>query len=123
MDSDSDSNSSVHSLETAAFRSSATIPPSSSLDDLQFERGPRGEQFLIVNHTANQRNGSEVSRIWLHSGERRRMDNRSNDRYWRRNHCKKLLTPERNQLMEDIIEACECLKAWWKKELIQQQKD
>ena len=37
--------------------------------------------------------------------------------------AKKLLTPERNQLMEDIIEACECLKAWWKKELIQQQKD
>ena len=36
---------------------------------------------------------------------------------------KKLLTPERNRLAEDIIEACECLKAWWKKELIQQQKD
>jgi hypothetical protein len=34
----------------------------------------------------------------------------------------KLLTPKRNQLTEDIIEACECLKAWWKKELIQQQK-
>src|SRR4030095_5704117 len=37
--------------------------------------------------------------------------------------AKKLLTPERNQLTEDIIEACECLKAWWKKGLIQQQKD
>ena len=37
--------------------------------------------------------------------------------------AKKLLTPEKNQLAEDIIEACECLKAWWKKELIQQQKD
>jgi hypothetical protein len=37
--------------------------------------------------------------------------------------AKKLLTPERNQLSEDIIEACECLKAWWKKGLIQQQKD
>jgi hypothetical protein len=35
----------------------------------------------------------------------------------------KLLIPKRNQLAEDIIEACECLKAWWKKELIQQQKD
>ena len=34
--------------------------------------------------------------------------------------AKKLLTPERNPLTEDIIETCECLKAWWKKELIQQ---
>jgi hypothetical protein len=56
MDSDSDSNSSVRSSRTAAFRSSATIPPSPSPDDPQFERG---------------------------GGERRRMDNGSNDRYWR----------------------------------------
>jgi hypothetical protein len=88
MDSDSDSNSSVYSSGTAAFRSSATIPPSPGPDDPQFERGSRGEQFLIVNHTANQRNGSEVSKIWFHGGERRRMDNRSNDRYWRCSHCK-----------------------------------
>ena len=83
MDSDSGSNSSVRSSRTAAFHSSAIIPPSSRSDDPQFERGPRGEQFLIVNHTTNQRNGSEVSKIWLHGGERRRMDNGSNDRYWR----------------------------------------
>src|SRR5271163_420870 len=85
MDSDSDSNS---SSRTAAFRSSATIPPSPSPDDPQFERGPRGEQFLIVNHTANQRNGPEVSKIWFHGEERRRMDNGTNDRYWRCSHCK-----------------------------------
>jgi hypothetical protein len=36
---------------------------------------------------------------------------------------KKLITPERNQLKEDIIEACECecLKAWWRNSLIEQQ--
>ena len=85
MDSDSDSNSSVHSSEASSFRSSTTIPPSLNPDDPQFERGPRGEQFLVVNHTANQRNGSEISKIWFHG-----------------------------------TEACECLKAWWKKELIQQ---
>jgi hypothetical protein len=34
---------------------------------------------------------------------------------------KKLITPERNQLAEDIIEACECLKAWWRNSLIEQQ--
>ncbi len=44
-------------------------------------------------------------------------------RSYERMFVEKLLTPERNQLTEDIIEACECLKAWWKKELIQQQKD
>jgi hypothetical protein len=34
--------------------------------------------------------------------------------------AKKLLAPERNTLSEGIIEACQCLKAWWKKDLIQQ---
>jgi hypothetical protein len=75
MDSDPGSNSSVRSSRTAAFRSSATIPPSPSLGDPQFERGPRGEQFLIVDHTANQRNGSEVSKIWFH-GRRNLFNNR-----------------------------------------------
>ena len=36
---------------------------------------------------------------------------------------KELLTTERNRPMEDIIETCECLKAWWKKDLIKQQED
>ena len=35
--------------------------------------------------------------------------------------AKKLITPERNQLREDIIEACECLKALWRNSLIEQQ--
>ena len=34
---------------------------------------------------------------------------------------KKLIATERNQLGEDIIEACECLKAWWRNRLIKQQ--
>jgi len=34
--------------------------------------------------------------------------------------AKKLLTPDRNALKDDIIEATECLKAWWKDELIKQ---
>jgi hypothetical protein len=34
---------------------------------------------------------------------------------------KKLITSERHQLEEDIIEACECLKAWWRNCLIEQQ--
>jgi hypothetical protein len=34
--------------------------------------------------------------------------------------AKKLITPERNHLREDIIEACECLKAWWRNSLVEQ---
>jgi hypothetical protein len=34
---------------------------------------------------------------------------------------KKLLTPERNALADDIIEATECLKAWWAQDFIQQE--
>ena len=34
---------------------------------------------------------------------------------------KKLITPERNRLTEDIIEASECLKNWWDHGLIVQQ--
>jgi hypothetical protein len=36
--------------------------------------------------------------------------------------AKKLLTPERNVLSMDIIKACECLKTWWKNDLLEQQK-
>jgi hAT family C-terminal dimerisation region len=35
---------------------------------------------------------------------------------------KKLITPERNALAEDIIETCECLKARWKNSVIEQQE-
>jgi hypothetical protein len=34
---------------------------------------------------------------------------------------KELITYERNQLGEDIIEACGCLKTWWRNSLIEQQ--
>jgi hypothetical protein len=27
--------------------------------------------------------------------------------------AKKVVTAERNRLSEDIVQACECLKAWW----------
>jgi hypothetical protein len=35
--------------------------------------------------------------------------------------AKKLITPERNRLSDDIIEAIECLKAWWDSGVIHQQ--
>jgi len=40
--------------------------PSQSLsfNDPDYETYKRGQQFMIVDHTANQRNGLEVSKIW-----------------------------------------------------------
>jgi hypothetical protein len=40
--------------------------PSQSLsfNDSDYKTYKRGQQFMIVDHTANQRNGLEVSRIW-----------------------------------------------------------
>jgi hypothetical protein len=35
--------------------------------------------------------------------------------------AKKLISPERNHLGEEIIEACEYLKAWWRNSLFEQQ--
>ena len=34
--------------------------------------------------------------------------------------CQKLLTPERNALADDVIEATECLEAWRAQSFIQQ---
>jgi hypothetical protein len=58
--------------------SSSVIPESPSASDPAFE-SYKSQQFVIVDHTANIRNGS-------------------------------------------IIEAYECLKAWWKNNLIEQQE-
>src|SRR6266480_5309826 len=56
-------------------------------------RHNKSQQFVIVDHTANIRNGSEVSKIWRHGFERRRVDDGTFDRYWRCGHCqhKKIL--------------------------------
>jgi hAT family C-terminal dimerisation region len=32
--------------------------------------------------------------------------------------AKKMITPDRNGLNDDIVEACECLKYWWDNSLV-----
>jgi hypothetical protein len=76
MDSNSDSDSSVRSTNTAAFRSSPAIP---NHNDPQYERGLVGEQF-VVDHTANFILRVKVSGIWHHGGERRRTIDSFNSR-------------------------------------------
>jgi len=66
------------------FPSQSEPPP---FNDPNYETYKHGQQFLIVDHTANQRNGSDISKIWQHGGERRRVDDGTMDRYWRCGHC------------------------------------
>jgi len=63
------------------FPSQSTIPEPPPFNDPNYETYKHGQQFLIVDHTANQRNGSEISKIWQHGGERRRVDYGTTDRY------------------------------------------
>jgi hypothetical protein len=65
------------------------FPPISQNGDIEYvgsRKGPR--QFLVVDHTANQRSGSKISMIWHHGNERRRLDDSSMERYWRCALCK-----------------------------------
>ena len=69
------------------FLLQSTIPEPPLFNNPNYETYKRDQQFMIVDHTANQRNGSEVSKIWQHGGERRRVDDGVMDRYWRCGHC------------------------------------
>jgi hypothetical protein len=61
-------------------------PRTPPFNDPNYETYKRGQQFMIVDHTANQRNGSAVSKIWQHSRERRRVDDGIMGR-WQCDHC------------------------------------
>jgi hypothetical protein len=58
-------------------------------------------EFLIVDHTANVRKNAKISAIWHHGSEQVFSV------------ARRTLTPERNALRPQIIEACECLR-WWR---------
>jgi hypothetical protein len=64
---------------------SSIIPESSPANDLAFENY-KGQQFIIVDHTVNIRNGSKISKIWRHGFERRRADDGFFNKYWRCGH-------------------------------------
>jgi hypothetical protein len=63
------------------FPLQSTVPEPLPFNDPNYETYKHSQQFLIVDHTANLRNGSEVSKIWQHGGERRRVDDGTMDRY------------------------------------------
>src|SRR5271170_7941571 len=59
---------------------------SGSIERLSTWRGTR--QYLVVDHSANQRSGAVISSIWRHGGEQRRLDDNSMSCYWRCGRCK-----------------------------------
>jgi hypothetical protein len=73
-----DSNSSGGGYE---FPSQSTIPELPPFNGPNYEMYKHGQQFMIAGQTANQRNGSEVSKIWQHSRERRRVGDDTIVRY------------------------------------------
>jgi hypothetical protein len=77
----------------APSRSESTIPETLPFNDPNYETYKRGQQFMIVDNTGNQRNGSEISKIWQHGEERRRVDDGTMDRYWRCGHVDTLSCP------------------------------
>ena len=59
------------------FPLQSVILETPSFHDPSYETYKRGQQFMIVDRTANQRNGSDVSKIWQHAdgtpgGDKRR---------------------------------------------------
>jgi hypothetical protein len=72
----------------------------------------QGRRYLRVDQSANKRHNSNVSKIWQYGSELRALDT-----------PKKLITPERNSLADNTIEALECLKAWFNKGFIKRKED
>ena len=60
-----DSDSSNEGFESPSGPSTATGPSIATdpFNDPNYESYKRGQQFLIVDHTANQQNGAEASKI------------------------------------------------------------
>ena len=73
-------------------------------------------------HEDNQRAFTTPSVIWQLGDEYEKIGSGSMSAECERvfSSTKKLITPERNRLAEEIIEASECLKNWWGRGLIQQ---
>ena len=76
----------------------------------------QGRRYLRVDQSANKRNNSKVSKIWCYGSELRALDTTNLDKHWLCNLC----LPAK--LRDDIIEALECLKAWFDKGLIEKEE-
>jgi hypothetical protein len=87
-------------------------------------------RFIRVDHTANQRYNSRISAIWDHGQVTLvpwAFDTLSVPAMSAKcervfSSAKKLLSPERNKLADNTIEALECLKNWMDTGLATQQR-
>jgi hypothetical protein len=72
----------------------------------------QGKRYLRVDQLANKRHNSKASKTWQYGSELRALDT-----------PKKLITPERNSLVDNTIKALECLKAWFDKGFIKKEEN
>jgi hypothetical protein len=63
-------------------------PPSASNNgDIEYVGSRKGRRhFLVIDHSANQRSGSKISKIWDYGSERRRLDDSTMSLPKRRSH-------------------------------------
>jgi hypothetical protein len=76
----------ISDISSIPITPASLTPQDGAIERLHTRNGTR--QFLVVDHSANQRSGSKISAIWDHGGERRRLDDKSIGRYWRCRHCR-----------------------------------
>src|SRR3954447_15117774 len=74
-----------------------------------------GEQFFKVDHAANIRMGTTVDypTLFQYALDTLAIPATATECESTFSSAKKLVTPERDRLADDVIEACKCLKAWW----------
>jgi hypothetical protein len=123
---DSDTTSTLsESLGTETLEARSTVPA-------EYRERPEvesvwvdGRKFLKVDHAANIRMWNDAAEKYptLHRYALDTLAIPATSTECERifSSAKKLVTPERNRLSDDIIEATECLKAWWDSGVISQQ--
>ena len=67
----------AHDLEPEGLAASSKEPA-----EQQQIRHIGGVRYLAVDQTANRRQGSKVSKIWLYGAELRALDSPNLDKYW-----------------------------------------
>src|SRR3954468_1691484 len=63
------------------------LPASSKVPAEQQIRHIGGVRYLVVDQTANRRQGSKTSKIWLYGSELRALDSFNLDKYWLCHQC------------------------------------
>jgi hypothetical protein len=79
--------------------------------DLPMQRIGGVRYLRVEGESASRRSGSKVSKIWQYGTELRAFDTPNLDKYFLCDRC--LPATQLYSLADSVVEALECLKAWW----------